>query len=228
MLTTRIRRTATALFAAAAVAVAAMAFTAPAGAATKATTTGDSTLDAFCTGVAGLINHAMDEGNAASAHGDADSATAWYALAEYMARDANDKGCHFVQARHAGATGGKVVTPTKLLATGRIKSDPTGDSDLDSYCSEIADDVNAALANESTERAAGHTAKADAWREYANRMIAAGRSRGCEFVKARHIRTGLGHVQITTSVQTPVETGHPQIDTSSRLTTGQVEILVRP
>lgn len=227
MLSSRIRNTAAALAVVASVATATTALTAPADAATKSTTTGDTQLDSFCKGVAGLVNNAMQQGNAASAAGDADSATAWYALAEYMLRDAANKGCHFVQARRAGTTGSKAVTPSRLLATGRIKSDPSGDPQLDAYCDEIAADVNAALANEKAERDAGHDAKADAWREYANRMLKASRSRGCEFVKARLIRTGLGRPEIDTSTKTPVETGHTQIDTASQVTI-HVGLQVRP
>jgi hypothetical protein len=214
MFTSKIRRTAAALLVVASVAAGATAMTPRADAAIRSTGTGNAQLDNYCQQVAALVSTAMQESNAAAARGDADESTAWYSLAEYMMRRAMNHGCHFQPARRADTTGGKALTPSSSLAKARIKSDPTGDEKLDSFCSDLAGLVNAALANEATERAAGHTQKANDWREYANRQLAIGDSRGCTWSKARRIKTGVKIPQIDTSPQTTGDAGQSHIDTS--------------
>ena len=84
------------------------------------------------------------------------------------------------------------VLPTSAEAA--IKSRPTGDVNLDRYCGELSDLVNAALDKEKAALAAGDTKTAAAWRSYANSLLAAGRVRGCDWYAARLLgRLGVPH-----------------------------------
>lgn len=103
MFSTKTRTTAAAFLAALSIGVATTSV-APtsAQAAVKASPTGDSQLDDYCSKVAGLINHALQKSWEAAAAGDPDESAQWHALAEYMARSATQKGCHFYSARITG------------------------------------------------------------------------------------------------------------------------------
>lgn len=116
-----------------------------------------------------------------------------------------------MKARHAGGATTH-PKPSRLISSGRIKTDPTGDSQLDRYCDDIASDVNAALDREKAQRDAGNTAAADSWHEYANRLLKTARSRGCGFVKARHVRNDAGRPDVDTSKHTTSDPTPTQTD----------------
>jgi hypothetical protein len=103
MFNPKIRTTAVTILAALSIGVAS-ASVAPASAEArvKASPTGDSQLDDYCRKVADLVDHAVNQANHYASIGDADEASQWHALAEYMLRGATQRGCNFYAARFTG------------------------------------------------------------------------------------------------------------------------------
>ena len=61
--------------------------------------TGNAELDQICDRMAGLINHAYEEGHYALVYGDDEGAEAWFDLARDMIRRATGAGCKLTQFR---------------------------------------------------------------------------------------------------------------------------------
>jgi hypothetical protein len=88
-----------------------------------------------------------------------------------------------------------IVTLVTVLAVGAVpatshalKAKPTGNAQLDDYCTKAAALIDRALSESALALINGDDEGSRAWDEIAIEMIKRSRARGCEFAGARQIR----------------------------------------
>ncbi len=90
-----------------------------------------------------------------------------------------------------------VAVAVAPAAHAKVKSDPTGDSQLDSICQQIAGLINHANTQGDLATIYGDDEGAQAWHDLADDMMRRGTAAGCKFsaVFNRHRPTTVGPVQ---------------------------------